>query len=167
MPARSSRAEVMDREARALELRRNGASYPQIAERLGISDTGARKIVKRVLTRYAAEAAPEVRKLELERLDQYQVAVLAVLRREHHVVQGGKIVLDSQGQAVRDDGPTMAAVRTLLDIQQRRARLLGLDAPTKVEAKVFTMDAMQARLEELNAELAGLDGQPQPTGRED
>jgi Homeodomain-like domain len=155
-------AEVRDREAQALELRRNGASYPQIAERLGISVSTAWAAVNRVLKRTAQEAAGDVRKLELERLDQLQIAALTVLRRTHPVVQAGKVVYTGGGDGqpavpLVDDGPTLAAIRALLDIQQRRARLLGLDAPTKVEAKVLTMDVMDARVQELEAELAALD----------
>ena len=159
-------AQVRDREAQALELRRNGASYPQIADRLGISVSTAWEAVHRVLDRTAQEAAGDVRKLELERLDQLQIAALAVLRRTHPVVQAGKIVYSGSGDAAQpliDDGPTLAAIRTLLDIQQRRARLLGLDAPTKVEAKVLTMDVMDARVQELEAELAALDATIPPT----
>src|SRR5215211_1877550 len=102
MPARNSRAEVLNREADALELRRNGASYPEIAERLGISVSGAAKAVKRALDRHIAEAAPDVRKLELDRLDHLHVQALLVLQREHVVTNGGRVVLDGQGRPLRD-----------------------------------------------------------------
>jgi transposase len=167
MPARRSRAETLDREARAIDLRRNGATYDQIAERLGVSTSAAHLMVKRALDRHLAEAVPDVRKLELDRLDQLQVAAVTVLRREHHVVQAGKVVYvrNAAGAEVplRDDGPTLAAVRTLLDIQARRARLLGLDAPTKVDVKVLTVDQMDDRIAELEQLLATNDALPQPT----
>src|SRR5215211_3439294 len=107
MPARNSRAEVLNREADALELRRNGASYPEIAERLGIS---------------VSDAAPDVRKLELDRLDQMQVAALAVLRRERVVIHNGKVVYtrNEDGQETplreRDDALALQAIHTLLSI---------------------------------------------------
>ncbi len=34
-----------------------------------------------------------------------------------------------------DDGPALDAIRTLLRIAERRSKLLGLDAPVKVEAE--------------------------------
>lgn len=160
MPARSSRAEVADREARALDLRRNGATYDQIGQQLGITTSGAAKIVKRVLDQHVTEALPDVRKLELDRLDQLQVQALLVLRREHYHVSGGKVALDQTGRPIRDDGPTLAAIGRLLDIQARRARLLGLDAPTKMDVKVFTVDEMDARIAELESQLADHDQQP-------
>src|SRR5215204_6672503 len=104
---RHDQAATLDREARAIELRRNGATYPQIAERLNISEAGARKIVKRVLDRMVTEAVPDVRKLELDRLDHLHVQALLVLQREHVVVSAGKVVLDTTGRPMRDDGPTL------------------------------------------------------------
>src|SRR5215204_1175276 len=104
---RHDQAATRDREAHALDLRRNGATYPQIAERLGISEAGARRAVKRVLDRMVAEAVPDVRKLELDRLDQLHVQALLVLQREHVVVSAGRPVLDTTGRPMRDDGPTL------------------------------------------------------------
>jgi|SRR5215207_3754548 len=167
MPARTSRAEVLEREARAIELRRNGATYHQIAERLHMSVSGAALAVKRALDRHVAEAAPDVRKLELDRLDHLHVQALLVLQREHVVVSAGKVVLDTTGRPMRDDGPTLQAIRTILTIQERRARLLGLDAPTRVDVKVLTIDQMDDRIAELESLLAANDQLPQPTGADE
>jgi DNA-binding CsgD family transcriptional regulator len=165
---RRGRSEIADREVRALELRRSGATYDQIADRLNISEAGARKIVKRVLERHTQEAAGDVRKLEADRLDMLQVTALNVLRRQHYVVSGGKVVYNTPGEGqasvpLVDDGPTLAAIRTLVTIQERRAKLLGLDAPTKVNVRVQTIDELDAEIAELEAELATNDSQPQPT----
>jgi hypothetical protein len=167
MPARRSQAESLARETDALQLRRNGATYPQIAERLGLSTSGAHEAVKRALDRTLTEAAPDVRKLELERLDSLLVTALTVLARPHPLVQGGRVVLDQQGQPLRDDGPTLAALDRVLKIQERRARLLGLDAPTKLDMKVMTIDQLDDRIAELTQLLADNDSLPQlsqPTG---
>lgn len=159
---RHDQAATLDREARAIELRRNGATYPQIAERLSISEAGARKIVKRVLDRMVTEAVPDVRKLELDRLDQLHVQALLVLQREHVVVSGGKAVLDQAGRPIRDDGPTLAAIDRLLKVQERRARLLGLDAPTKVDMTLLTIDQLDSQIADLEQQLAQHDRNPQP-----
>lgn len=159
MPARRSSAEVADREARALDLRRQGATYAQIGDRIGVTEAAAYKIVKRVLDRVTVEAAPDVRKLEADRLDQFQLAALAVLRRQHYTVSGGQIVKDDDGRPLVDDGPTLQAIRTLLSVQERRAKLLGLDAPARVDMKVLTVDMLDARIAELQAQLADNDRQ--------
>lgn len=81
---------------------------------------------------------------------------MEVLDREHVVVSAnGKIVyeiteyardddgniqLDHDGRPLakeiarlRDDAPTLAAIKTLLQVQERRAKLLGLDQPIKAD----------------------------------
>lgn len=100
-----------EREARAFELRRSGLSYRAIGRELGISEAGAHAAVTRVLRRLSeklAEDVPAVRRLELERLDH----LLARLEA---------------GIAVGDPG----AITTALRIAERRAKITGIDAPTR------------------------------------
>lgn len=112
---RSARAvQAREREAEAVALRKLGQSYGTIGKALGVSDVAARKMVKRALLRLeklTAEASVEVRRLELERLDR---------------------ALSPALWAKVDQADTQA-VKTLLDIQARRAAYLGLDAPKKTE----------------------------------
>jgi len=102
-----------EREQEALNLRRAGASYAKIAEVLGISAPASYKAVTRALARIAKttnEQAEQVLAIELQRLD---VATLHVMAR---VNKGDE-----------------KAIETLLKIQARRAKFLGLDAPEKHE----------------------------------
>ena len=101
----------------AIKLRMAGATLNDIAKQLGFkSDAGAYKSVMRELeaTAQAQGAGTEaVRQLELKRLDQMQFPLWpAVL-----------------------SGDTTATT-TALRIQERRASLLGLDAPKQIEARV-------------------------------
>jgi len=101
-----------EREKRAMELRLAGATYAQIGEALGISAQAAHKAVMRALDRInekLAEDAQKVLRLELERLD--------------------KMLLALWPQAQRGN---QGAVDRILRIMERRARLLGLDAPHNV-----------------------------------
>jgi hypothetical protein len=140
------------REARMLELRRDGRSYTEIGEAFGISRQVATRIIQRGMDRIVREPAELVKVMDLERLDQLQVEALAVLRRRHVAVSGGKIVRGDDGQPLVDDGPVLAAIGKLLDIQARRARLLGLDAPNKHE--VLTLDAIDAEIRRLEEQVA-------------
>lgn len=148
-------AETAERDARACELRSRGMSYRAIARELDYASMGgAYKAVQRALADIVREPAEDVRTLELERLDEMHRAVLAVLEREHVTVSQGKVVrrrvgdqLDDDGQPVLDadgkpvgvyedvldDAPVLQAVDRLLKIQERRARLLGLDAAQKLD----------------------------------
>jgi len=97
-----------ERERDALELRKTGMTYEQIAKKLEMSSTGAYKCVSRALERLEAETgekANEVRKLELERLD---VMLAGVWKK----AQAGNVY----------------AVDRVLRIQERRSKYLGLDA---------------------------------------
>ncbi len=100
-----------DRKRQALELRRAGFGFVAIAEKLGYrSVSGAYGAVMRGLKETLREPADDLRKMELERLDRAQVAIWQAVQR----------------------GNT-AAIDRLIRIMERRAKLLGLDAPLRYE----------------------------------
>jgi transposase len=135
-----------ERDATAARLRARGLTYRRIAAELGVDVATAHRAVKRALEATVAEPAAEVRQLELERLDtelerlaELEERVREVLEAKHVTVQHGAVV-QLDGQPLPDDGPVLAAADRLLKIEdarrrkgERRARLLGLDAPQKVE----------------------------------
>jgi hypothetical protein len=122
-----------DLDGRCTDLRRAGLSYRQIARQLGISPAQAHKRVSRTLDRTRREPGDGLRGLELERLDILQVEASKVLAAQHVVIQAGQPVVDKDtGRPYVDHGPNLAAIRTLLAVAERRAKLEGLDAPAKV-----------------------------------
>ena len=141
-PNSAPRVDAAERDARALEHRAAGATFRQIADRLDISVSTAWECVERGLDRTRREPADRLRQLEAERLDRLQVEAVQVLHARHVVIQGGRVVVDRNGVPFTDHGPTLAAIRTLLAVAERRARLEGLDAPRKEE--VLTREAEQA-----------------------
>lgn len=145
-------ADTAERDAEAARLRARGRSYLAIATELGYVDhAGARKAVQRALVAIVAEPAEEVRALQLEQLDRLTAAALAVLERNHVTVSHGRIIRDDEDKPLLDDGPVLTAIDRLLKIQERRAKLLGLDAPARHE--VVTLDALDTEIEQLTAEL--------------
>ncbi|MER6191786.1 hypothetical protein [Streptomyces cyaneofuscatus] len=140
-----------ERDARAAELRSKGWTYPRIAAELGFNHRAdAYNAVKRVLKETVREAGEDVRALELERLDRLEAAANEVLEREHVTVSNGRVVSLNE-TPLPDDGPVLAAIDRLLKIQERRARLLGLDAPTK--AAITITPERAAAIEALADEL--------------
>jgi len=101
----------------AIKLRMAGATLDDIAKQLDFkSAAGAYKSVMRELKATAqdmGEGTEAVRQLELKRLDQMQFPLWS--------------------QVLAGD---IAATTTALRIQERRAALLGLDAPKQIEARV-------------------------------
>ncbi|MFY1595476.1 hypothetical protein [Micromonospora sp. WMMD737] len=162
-PTKAQRVNIAQRRATAVAMRLAGASYQQIADELGYNSRGAAcQDISRALEANLAEqqAAVEVlRETELQRLDILWADAWAVLKREHITVSHGKVVYDErtldrdEPKPLLDDGPVLQAISTLLKIQERRAKYLGLDAPTKVEA--ITIDAIDAEIRKLAAELEG------------
>lgn len=110
--SRRNNAAAVARAAQMLELRKAGMTYDRIGEALGVSKQAVHKSVTKALreiTSKAAETADEIRSLELIRLD----AMLAGL----------------WAQAARGN---LGAIDRALKIAERRAKITGIDAPTKI-----------------------------------
>ena len=102
------------REVKALELRLAGLHYNEIAKRLDYANrSSAYAAVIRVLDRREQEPAERVRHIELQRLE--------------------RLLLTYWSRATRKRKPDISAAKLCLDILARRARMLGLDAPVKVD----------------------------------
>lgn len=171
--------ETAQRDAEAARLRTRAMSYREIAETLGYADEShAYQGVQRCLRATISEPSEEVRRLEVQRLDRLYEAALKVLERMHVTVSNGRVVsMPVEGTGVRDpetgnilgadwapvldDAPVLQAIDRLLKIQDRRARYLGLDAPTRMQ--VVTVDAVDAEIARLTAELA--QSEPRPAGQ--
>lgn len=95
----------------AVQLRRSGLPYREISEQLGYwaDESGARHAVARLLDRREAESVDELRAVEGERLDALQAAHWQA--------------------ALRGD---IDATKVVLQVIDRRAKLFGLNAPTRL-----------------------------------
>lgn len=105
------RITAAERRAQALDLRLAGYSFEAIGQQLGISKQAAYKHVSTALETLHTQtdnSAEQLRALELERLD-------ALLKGCWTAATAG----DSE------------STRVALKVLERRAKLLGLDAPTK------------------------------------
>ena len=110
--------ELVDKEVKVLELRRAGFTWQRIAEQTGYADhTGAYAAYKRAIKRTQQQPADELREQELDRIDRLQ---LAIWRN----AMGG----DTK------------AILTIVRLMERRAKLLGLDMPIKIEQEVTMWD---------------------------
>ena len=128
--------QVQQQALRALEMRRDGFTFEDIAEHCGYADrSGAYRAVKReqaIRQEQISQTVDELRQQELERLEHYSAEALKVLQSEHLLVQSGGVVLHG-GQPMHDQGPILAAIDRLVKVSESRRKLLGLDAATKSE----------------------------------
>lgn len=110
------RVRAAERRVQAVELRKAGASYRRIGEQIGISRQAAHKLVTKALQDLndkTAEDAAELMRLELERLDEMQLVATQKLRGEK----------------------ALPAIDRILRIMDRRAKMLGIDAPERITVR--------------------------------
>jgi len=148
--------DTAERDAECAHLRARDYTYQQIADATGFtSASGARFAVERALARTITEPGEELRRIELMKLDALARAAWKVLEARHYLVSQGRLIrLEDGSPPLEDDGPVLASIDRLLRISERRSKLLGLDSPVRME--VLTIDAIDAQLAVLDAEIAGL-----------
>lgn len=145
---------LIEGHAKAMELRRDGLTYRQIAVALGVSTRTAFDYVQAELVDIRNRTTLDVeaiRDLELERCD---------------------VLLKGLGPGIRaGDPPSVAAA---VSVMGRRAKLLGLDAPVRAEwvgalTAVSPMEAakmsdsdIESRVKQLMDRVAGAASTPVP-----
>lgn len=134
------------RRAEAARLRAERLTYEEIAAKLGYSGRqAAHAAVEQALLETQTEACDALRQVELQGIDLIEIEAWKVLRNTHYVVDHGNVVI-YQGMPVIDDAPVLQAIDRILKCKDRRAKLLGLDAPTRVEISESTIDDELIRL---------------------
>jgi hypothetical protein len=112
---------LVERDAMIFSARRAGKSTAQIAKQMKMSERAVQNSIQRTLAKMNREtllAAPEVLRMELERLDALQQAIWPF-------TQPRRVVLPDGTETVVD--PDLKAVQQILQISDRRIRLMGLD----------------------------------------
>lgn len=161
-----------ERRAEVLRLRLDGLTLAQIGDRLGIRADSVHDIITRALRSMTKEPAEELLNLELARLDSLYAEAMNAVRAFTPVLHNGKVVqipvIDGNGQTVKDPGgqpltciaqdrqPVLAGIACAVRLLERRAKLLGLDAPVRTQAQLTVIDdepetdLSQLSLEELD-----------------
>ena len=119
------RLAVVEKQRQALELRKAGVTFQEIADALGYATAqGALLAVESGLRKTLQQPADELRKIDLERLETMlrQVWPFVIAPTVKAMPIGGGVAMQ-----VWDDAK-FHATGTVLTILARRAKLLGLDA---------------------------------------
>ena len=132
--------EMREKEAEALRLVKAGYRLPEIAQRLGYSGRqGAHRLITKALQSLVEQPREEVRQIAVARLDH-------MLTRIVEQIEAGDL----------------KAIQVALKIEERRARLLGLDAPVSVAnasgapvSFVVLMPPQAASVADWQAQVAG------------
>ncbi|MET8848064.1 hypothetical protein [Amycolatopsis sp. NPDC004625] len=140
--SRQNPAETAERQVRAYELALRGLSLRKIAATMTaegdpISHETARRLIAAEADERVAPLATAYRQMQLDRLNELRERVLEIREATHLTVSNGRVVMLESEDGVKvplpDDAPVLASVDRLLRIEERIARLLGLDAPEKAE----------------------------------
>lgn len=115
----------------ALELRMAGATYEHIREKIGVrSRATAYNYVMRALDSQREEPSRKVRQLEIARLDRLLVSwwprAVGYKKGDHQI------------------DPDIHAAKYVLELLQRRHRMLGVDAPLKVDLTGMVRELAEA-----------------------
>lgn len=138
------------RRTEMLELRISGLTLEQIGERMGVGKGTVSRVISTALTAQTREPADELLSLELGRCDLLLNEAMQTVRAFHPLVCAGRVVraplLDKLGQpvldpttgevmtgVVEDKAPKLAAVAAAVRVMERRAKLLGMDAPGRLQ----------------------------------
>lgn len=127
-------------DTKALRMRSLGMSYQAIADQMGVTKATAYNRCQRALAAIPAEAVDEFRRLEGQRLD--------------------LLLEKAMEKALSEEKSSMFAIDRVLAIMDRRAKLMGLDAPVRTE--VITLDYIQAEIQRLEATLGEIDDNNSP-----
>ena len=115
--------ELLEREESVIQLRKTGATWEMIGKALGYAGgSGAYKAYQRAAQRRVYPLIDEYRDIELELLDN-------LLFQLFH---------DDEGKPKKR--LTLREMDRALAIHDRKARMVGLNAPEKIQAEVITYD---------------------------
>lgn len=142
-----------ERRAEVLRLRLDGHTLQAIGDRLGIRADSVHDIIIRALRDMTKEPAEQLLDLELARLDSLYAEAMNVLRSFTPLLHNGKIiqipVIDRNGEIVKDPdtglprtciaedkAARLASIAAAVRVMERRAKLTGLDAPSRFKQDV-------------------------------
>ncbi len=124
-------AKVAEEQARCYELKLAGRTNEQIAQETGLSYGTVHNRIKAHIDAKMQPLADELRAVMVDRLD-------LCIERLHDQIQDP----DAAGRLARN-------VEVLVKVEERRAKLLGVDAPERIEASVVEISQEDGALAKL------------------
>ncbi len=158
-----------ERRAEILKLRLDGHSLAEIGDRMGIRADSVHDIITRALRAMTQNPSQELLTLELARLDSLYAEALKAVRSFTPVLHNGRVVqipiIDTNGDTIKhpetgqpltciaqDRQPVLAGIACAVRIAERRAKLLGLDAPIRAQQEVTVTGSGQPDIGHLSVE---------------
>lgn len=127
--AKVNQIEIIERQNKAVAMRRQGGSLRAIAKELGVSHEQVRLDIEAVMSEVIAESKGNVdvlRAMELEHIDELRLHTMHLLKKDRKNTLEWYDIERIQ----------LTAVDRLRRLSERRSKLLGLDAPEKHDVKM-------------------------------
>ena len=140
----------------AAKLRAQSKTFREIGEILNVPVSTAHLMVSRAMEDIPREATIELVALELAKIDYLEQKAHEILVKHHvHVTPSGKVA-QLDGEIIEDDAPVLAAINTLSKLGERRAKLLGLNAPTRTELTSTVSVSIEDKSQEARGSVLAL-----------
>jgi len=111
-----------------------GYTQDHLAERYGLSQTRISEIIAAVRASIPPTDLDEARQRHLDGVAELQRAAVELARAPlAPAYSNGRMMVDEDGRPIMDMTGRLNALRVATGISERVAKLLGLDAPSKVE----------------------------------
>jgi hypothetical protein len=127
-----------------------GLTWDEVAKATGFSsDKTAQQAVDRYVKRLARETNKELESMVQQadmRYDALRKRAQAVLIADHPLVQNGIVVKGSDGRPIKDAGPVLAAIQTILRIETGWNDLHGIIAGKKLEIALSARGDVESNL---------------------
>ena len=143
--------ERYERRERVLTLTRNGLTYREIAEELGISKDTVSRDLEVALREFIRPAAEEIKNL-------------FILRAEWLFRHAAAGLIRTTQPIATDESAAQGWHRQALQAMERGAKLEGVDAPRKLEITEITDDMLLRELARYEAEFAAAEARGELTG---
>lgn len=150
-PTHYTNEEIAEQQKTCYQLRLQHASFRAIAAETGLSVS---TVFERVETEIAETVAPyreQYQVMQRERLDGLSRTVMDMLTERHYTISDGRVV-QLDGEPIEDAEFVLKCIDRLMKIEERRAKLLGLDAAVKVDATVTETTQVDIEAAEMVAE---------------
>lgn len=155
-PRREAKASRKNRDLEALRMKAQGHTLQEIADSLGLSGDPrkAARSIKRAAAVAYRWASDEQRLLEMESLDELEHMLWERLRGEQPPLANarGVVLHPDTGDTLEDSRFALETHDRIMRVKERRAKLMGLDAPSKSE--VISIDKVDAEIKKLEEEIA-------------
>jgi hypothetical protein len=136
------------RDERVWDLHCSGVSQAAIGRQLGMTKTNVNNVVRRRTKRALGEGDAEAyRAAFVHQLDRLRAMVTEVVDSEAppaFTMQGVPLVDPSSGRQVRDYSAKLTAARVIALLIGQEAKILGLEAPTKIDVSLAVSQATDA-----------------------